>query len=252
MTNNDLLELRQQRVGNAKSIIVCHLNINSIRNKFTFAESIVKAFDLFLISESQLDSTFPMNQFHIFGFKVFRLDRNRFGGGLILYINESIPCRPLNDHPTFPNLELIAIEIHQNKRRWLFIGMYKPPSQSDREFTNRLSSIIDYYSPKYENLMLIGDFNLSIENQHLDALIQAYNLNNLINKPTCFQSNTPTCIDLILTNTYTYMTLYLYLRISDHHKLVSTILKSGSFKGTPKIKIYRSYKNFELENFIEF
>ena len=37
--------------------------------------------------------------------------------------------------------------------------------------------------------------------------------------------------------------------ISDHHKVVSTILKSGSFKGTPKIKIYRPYKNFELENF---
>ena len=41
-----------------------------------------------------------------------------------------------NGHPTFPNLELIAIEIHQNKRRWLFIGIYKPPSQSDIEFTN--------------------------------------------------------------------------------------------------------------------
>ena len=37
--------------------------------------------------------------------------------------------------------------------------------------------------------------------------------------------------------------------ISDHRKLVSTILKSGSFNGTPKIKIYRSYKQFELENF---
>ena len=37
--------------------------------------------------------------------------------------------------------------------------------------------------------------------------------------------------------------------ISDHHKLASTILKSGSFKGTPKMKIYRSYKKFELENF---
>ena len=251
MTNNDLLEIQQQRVDNAKSIIVGHLNINSIRNKFIFAESIVKAFDLFLVSESKLDSTFPMNQFHIFGFKVFRLDHNRFGGGLILYINENIPCRPLNDHPTFPNLELIAIEIHQNKRRWLFIGMYKPPSQSDREFTNRLSSIIDYYLPKYENLILIGDFNLSIENQHLDALIQAYNLNNLINKPTCFQSNTPTCIDLILTNKKDLFKLSNTFEtgISDHHKLVSTILKSGSFKGTPKIKIYRSYKNFELENF---
>ena len=83
---------------------------------------------------------------------------------MILYISENIPCRPLNDRPNFPNLELIAIEIRQNKRRWLFIGIYKLPSQSDKEFTNRLSSIIDYYSPIYENLILITDFNLSIEN----------------------------------------------------------------------------------------
>ena len=129
--------------------------------------------------------------------------------------------------------------------------MYKQPSQSDREFTNRLSSIIDYYSPKYENLILIRDFNLSTENLHLDALIQAYNLNNLINKATCFQSNTPTCIDLILTNKKDWFksSNTFETGISDHHKLVSTILKSGSFKGTPKIKIHRSYKKFELENF---
>ena len=113
-----------------------------------------------------LDSTFPMNQFHVFGFKVFRRDRNRFGVGLIIYIYESILCSPLNDHPTFSNLKLIAIEIHQNKRRWLFIGTYKPPSQSDNELTKRLSLIIDCYSPKYENLILIGDFNLSTENQY--------------------------------------------------------------------------------------
>ena len=144
MANKGLLEIQHQRVDNAKSIILGHLNINSIRKIFILAEIIVKAFDLFLISESKLDNTFPMNQFHIFGFKVFRRDRNRFGGGLILYINENIPCRSLNDHPTFPNLELIATEIHQNKSRWLFIGIYKPPSQSDNEFTNRLSLIIDY------------------------------------------------------------------------------------------------------------
>ena len=38
-------------------------------------------------------------------------------------------------------------------------------------------------------------------------------------------------------------------RFSNYHKLVSTVLKSVSFKGTPKIKIFRSYKTFELENF---
>ena len=148
----------------------------------------------------------------------------------------------LNNYPTFPNLELIAIEIHQNKRRWLSIGIYKLPSQSDNEFTNRLNLIIDYYSPKYENLVLIGYFNLSTENNHLDPLIQGYNLNNLIDKPTGFQYNTPTCIDFILTNKKNLFKLFNTFEtgIPDHHKLVSTILKPGRFKGTPKIKIYRS------------
>ena len=33
--------------------------------------------------------------------------------------------------------EQISLDILNlaNKRRWLFIGMYKPPSQGDREFT---------------------------------------------------------------------------------------------------------------------
>ena len=41
MANNDLLEIQQQRLDNAKSITVGYFNINSIRNKFVLAESIV-------------------------------------------------------------------------------------------------------------------------------------------------------------------------------------------------------------------
>ena len=38
--------------------------------------------------------------------------------------------------------------------------------------------------------------------------------------------------------------------LSDNHKkLVSTIMKSGSFRGPPRKKIYRSYKNFDFECF---
>ena len=63
----------------------------------------------------------------------------------MLYINEKIPCRSLNDHLNFHDLEVMAIEINQNKRKWLFVGVYKVPSQSDKEFTNRLSLIIGDY-----------------------------------------------------------------------------------------------------------
>ena len=37
--------------------------------------------------------------------------------------------------------------------------------------------------------------------------------------------------------------------LSDHHKLISTILKLGSFKGTDWVKVYQSYKSFNIDNF---
>ena len=156
----------------AKNTIIGHLNINSIRNKFDTLDNIVKAFDIFLISELKFDNTFPISQFTIGGYKVFRRDRNRFGGGLILYINENIPCKPLSNHPMFSDLELMAFELHQSKRKWLFLGIYKPLSQNDIEFLRRISLILDYYLPKYENFVVIGDFNLSVE--------QSYQKTNLL------------------------------------------------------------------------
>ena len=105
-----------------------------MRNKFVLVENIIKAFDIFLISESKLDCTFLLNQFYIAGFKQFMRDQNRFGGGLMLCINENIPCRTLNEHLRFPDLELIIFEFHQSKHIWLFLGIYKPPCQDDIEF----------------------------------------------------------------------------------------------------------------------
>ena len=89
--DNDLWKIQQQRIIYAKNIIIGHLDINSIRNKFDTLDNIIKAFDIFLISESKLDNTFLINQFTIGGYKVFRRDRKRFESGLILYINENIP-----------------------------------------------------------------------------------------------------------------------------------------------------------------
>ena len=109
--NRAFLRIRKQRFVNALSIIG-HLNINSMRNKFVLVENIIKAFDIFLISQSKLDCTFLLNQFYIARFKQFREDRNRFGGGFMLYINENIPCRPLNEDVKFPDLELIVLELH--------------------------------------------------------------------------------------------------------------------------------------------
>ena len=123
--------IKLQRKENYKNLIIGHLNINSVRNKFEMIAEIIKDFDIFLISKSKLDSTFPNAQFKITGFKIFRYDRNRFGGGLLLYVNDKIPSKFLDKHFISSNIELIAVEFHQNKRKWLSLYVYKPPNQND-------------------------------------------------------------------------------------------------------------------------
>ena len=122
---------------------------------------------------------------------------------MILYINENIPCKPLIDHPVFSHLELmvfelIVFELHQGKHKWLLLGIYKPNSQNDIEFLNRTSSMINFCLQMYENILTIGDFNLSIDNSHLEAFMQGDDRSSLIKKPTCLQSNTQSCIDLMI------------------------------------------------------
>ena len=198
--DNDLSKIQQQRIMYAKSTIIDHLNINSIRNKFDTLDNIVKTFDIFVISESKLNNTFPVSQFAIGGSKDFGRDRNRFEGDLILYIKENIPCKSLSHHPMFSDPELMAFELYQSKRKWLFLAIYKSPSQNDIEFLGRISLILDHNLPTYENFVVIEDFNLPVEKNHLKAVIQAYDLSSLIKKPPYYQFHTLSCIDLILTN----------------------------------------------------
>ena len=71
----------------------------------------------------------PMAQLLIDGFgKTFRLERNAFGGGLLVYVRSDIPCKQLNKHGFSNNIEGIFVEINFRKSKWLLLGTYHPPS----------------------------------------------------------------------------------------------------------------------------
>ena len=63
--------------------------------------------------------------------------------------------------------------------------------------------------------------------------------------------NNPSQIDLILTNqTHMYKFSNAFeTGLTEHHKFISTISKSSSFKGTLGIKKCLSYKSFNIDNF---
>ena len=124
----------------------------------------------------------------------------------------------------FSDLELMAFELHLTKRKWLLLGIYKPHSQNDIEFLNGISLIMVYYLRTYENILTISDFNLS-------DFMQGYDLGSLIKKP-CYQSNTPSYIDVILSNRGSFFKLSNTFEtgLSDHHKPVCTVLTYGGFE----------------------
>ena len=74
----------------------------------------------------------------------------------------------------------------------------------------------------------MGDFNMTPNNPKLRELIADHELCTLVSEPTCFKSINPTCIDDFLTNKKTpfMKTLTFERRVSDHHKLIGTMLRS--------------------------
>ena len=49
--------------------------------------------DICLFYETTLDETFPNQQFKIHGYKMYRRDRKKHGGGVLCFVNENIPCK---------------------------------------------------------------------------------------------------------------------------------------------------------------
>ena len=115
-------------------------------------------------------------------------------------------------------------------------------------FLSILSKILSKQTCQYENVMLLGDFNLTANIKNHGVFMNTFNLESLINKPTCFQSANPIYTDLILTNKKSLFknSNVLELGISDHHSFITTALRTQLIKGNARMKMYRDYKSFNF------
>ena len=97
-------------------LIMGHLSINSIWNKFDVLFLIVKNnVNILMIFETKLDSLFSTAQFLLHGFcPPYRLNRNSKGGGILLYIRGDIPSRPLNSKSELV-LKLFLLKLIEQK-----------------------------------------------------------------------------------------------------------------------------------------
>lgn len=230
------------------------MNINSVSGKFEQLKSLIQGnLDILIITETKLDSSFPAGQFLMDGFsQPYRKDRDRHGGGILIYVREDIPSKELKKHNLPNDIEGIFVEINLRKTKWLIFGTYHPPKQSDDYYFKQVGNSLDLYCQNYEKFLLIGDFNAEESEPCLYQFLQEYESKNLVKEKTCFKSiNNPSCIDLFITNHARCFqnTQTISTGLSDFHKMVVTVLRSSFKKAKPKQILYRDYKHFDTEIF---
>ena len=249
--------LKKIRIKNVNRIVIGTLNINSLPNKFDQLKAVVgKNIDILTIQETKLDSSFPPQQFTIEGYSVpYRLDRNRNGGGILVYVREDIPSKQLSKHNFTQYVEGLFIEINLRKTKLLFFGGYRSEHTeyglSKSDFLEQLRFGLDKYS-SYEKILIAGDFNIDLDEDILEEFLFEQNLKSLVKQPTCYKNlDNPSCIDLLLTNSFPCFqhTTTVETGLSDFHKMSVTVMKTTFPKAQPKIIYYRDYKNFDLSEF---
>ena len=118
--------MHELRKSNTFRVIIGHINIDSVRNKFEPLKKMIQDnIDFLLVSETKLDDTFPIGQFYVDGFATpYRFDRTSRGGGILLYIREDISPKILKFQPVQNKSGFFPAHINQLEKILYIIRKY--------------------------------------------------------------------------------------------------------------------------------
>ena len=124
------------KLGFKKGTVVASLNIHGLNTHTDELRLFVrdKGIHVLGINETKLGEDFHDHLVSIDGFEIVQKDRNKLGGGVALYIGDSVNFKVIDFLPG-NSLELLCIEILP-KAAWPFfvISFYQPPSSKIGKF----------------------------------------------------------------------------------------------------------------------
>ncbi len=94
-----------------------------------------------------------------------------------------------------------------------------------------------------DNFIVTGAFNTEEDSNEISSFMNRYGLENLIKVPTCYKSDNPRCIELLLPNIATCFqgTKTIETGLSDFHSMILTVVKINFLKRGPRIITCRDY-----------
>ena len=219
---------------------------------------IEKYIDVFALTETKIDSSFPNAQFSVENFTIHRNDRNSHGGGIICYVRSDIPHRRRHDIESKVVLnqgtEMLVIEMQiYRQEKWFLNVLYKPPKVKDGPFKRCFTDLCNALIKESPHWLFIGDTNFNMLTKNiLSELCDIYSLRNVIPGPTCHKGDIPTALDvMLLAEPLRFKNpLNVMCSLSDFHNLTCVVTKLQRPPIPPRKIYYRSYRKFEERIFI--
>ena len=135
---------------------------------------------------------------------IFRKDRNKYGGGVAIYVSEDINFKKRDDLLT--NIEFISIELVIPYVKPIIVtSIYRPPGSPVGIFDN-IKCLFSKKDEENREWVLAGNLNCDLlkprdnDTVHIKRIYNIYNLKQIIKEPTRTTSDTATPIDYIGTN----------------------------------------------------
>ena len=125
-------KLKTLSLRNINRVIIGNININAFPDKFEQLKELVMKYNVLVIIETKLDNSFPTSQFLEKDFaEPFRLDRNRNGGGIMIYIWDDIPRTLLLKHIFQVTLKVYSYNSILGNANGYNLEQNIPPSQPE-------------------------------------------------------------------------------------------------------------------------
>ena len=125
------------------------MNVNSIRNKFVSLQEMIKQnIDVLNIYQPNFYQS------------LCRLDVSDKSTGLLVHVNAPVSSLQLSSLKSQFKMQALPFQVNLRKEKWLLISIFRLPLDSLTRFLDTLTSIIDFFSSSYNNVIVLGDFFL--------------------------------------------------------------------------------------------
>ena len=209
------------------------------------------------INETKLDHSVDDALINIDNYSIIRKDRNKFGGGVALYIHQNIQFEVKHDLMC-DELESLSIQIKNGKfKPFILTTIYRPPGKPVSYFSD-LESLFGKLESQNGESVIIGDTNcdfdtpLDNDTRHLRNILNSFGYTQLIKDATRTTRSTSTVIDHIITNRPDIVSScgVRPCGISDHDALfLIRNARAPKLKVPPKVIDVRNYKRFNIDSF---